>query len=99
MWAGVFLILKLNFPCCIVQFSKAKFFDIDLSTWNISQVANMTRMFYGAISFNQSLCSWQDFIDTDVSTTDLFESTACIHTNDPISIPTSLASFCTACQG
>ena len=29
-----------------------------ISTWDVSEVTNMNRMFYGARSFNQSLDSW-----------------------------------------
>jgi surface protein len=77
----------------------AKSFDSDLSSWNVARVTNMTRMFYNATSFNQSLCSWKDYLDADIPVEDMFQSTACIHTNDPIRVDqTSFPSFCAACQ-
>eukprot|EP00984_Skeletonema_dohrnii_P002733 scaffold945_cov103-Skeletonema_dohrnii-CCMP3373.AAC.8 len=32
--------------------------DLDISGWNVGQVTDMTRMFYGTSSFNQDLSKW-----------------------------------------
>jgi surface protein len=73
-------------------------FNSDLSSWNVANVANMTGMFYGAVSFNQSLCSWQKVIAVNASVDDMFRSTACIYTSDPFLNRTSGASFCASCN-
>ena len=33
-------------------------FNGDISLWNVSNVANMKRMFYDAFNFNQDISSW-----------------------------------------
>ena len=33
-------------------------FNDDISRWDVSNVTNMNRMFYGATSFNQPLNNW-----------------------------------------
>jgi surface protein len=76
----------------------AESFNSDLSSWNVANVANMTGMFYGAASFNQSLCSWQEVLSVNAAVEDLFKSTACIHTSDPIRDQAADTSFCTACR-
>ena len=40
------------------MFARAKFFDSDLSKWDVSRVNNMRRMFLGATSFNGDLSKW-----------------------------------------
>jgi len=40
------------------MFEGAKAFNIDISGWNVSGVNNFHRMFFGAVGFTFSLCSW-----------------------------------------
>jgi Mycoplasma protein of unknown function, DUF285 len=77
----------------------AETFNSELSRWNVARVANMTGMFYGAMSFNQSLCSWQKDIAVNAAVDDMFKSTACIHTSDPFRNGTSVAHLCASCNG
>jgi surface protein len=76
----------------------AESFNSDLSTWNVAHVANMTGMFYGATSFNQSLCSRKEDTAADLSVKNMFQSTGCIQTNDPTANRAADTSFCTACR-
>jgi len=42
-------------------------FSQDISTWDVSSVTNMRRMFWGAISFNQDIGDWDVSNVTDMS--------------------------------
>ena len=39
-------------------FPRAKKFNQDISSWDVSKVENMNDMFYGAEDFNQNLSKW-----------------------------------------
>jgi hypothetical protein len=52
-------------------------------------------MFYGAAAFNQSLCSWKALLDPQTDVLDMFQSTDCAVTNDPVVANGS--SFCAVC--
>ena len=39
-------------------FAHAKFFDRDLSKWDVSSVKDMSSMFLGATSFNGDISKW-----------------------------------------
>ena len=40
------------------MFQNAKFFNCDLSNWNVSSVENMRSMFQDASSFNGDISNW-----------------------------------------
>lgn len=41
-----------------MMFYNARNFNTDISTWDVSNIANMDYMFYGTTSFNQDLSGW-----------------------------------------
>ena len=40
------------------MFTYANNFNQDISRWNVSNVENMSQMFYGANSFDKSINNW-----------------------------------------
>ena len=48
-------------------FEETKFKYIDISDWNVSNVTDMTSMFFGCQSFNQDLSEWNVLNVTDAS--------------------------------
>ena len=50
------------------MFNGAKYFNGDLSKWNVDKVINMCNMFNGAESFNQDLSKWNVAQVIDMST-------------------------------
>lgn len=84
----------------------------DLSQWVFAvdvpddAVFNMTRMFDGAVSFNQSLCAWQDEIPTENGVavmTDMFlNAPSCPSMEDPMLLNAAdgdewAGPFCSVC--
>ena len=47
-------------------FARAKFFDSDVSKWDVSRVKNMHGMFLGARSFNCDVSKWEVSSVTDM---------------------------------
>ena len=40
---------------CLFLFKSASSFNQNISNWNVGNVTDMTKMFYGAATFNQPL--------------------------------------------
>ena len=57
-------------------------FNQDISDWDVSSVTDMTRMLYGATSFNQDLCAWGDKFPYDPAG-DIFEGSGCTFQDTP----------------
>jgi surface protein len=66
------------------MFQDAESFNQDLSSWDISSVSDMSWMFSGANAFNQNLCSWGQRVPSSVDVANMFASSGCPMTNDPI---------------
>jgi len=54
-----------------------------VSAWEMDSAQELDRMFYNATSFNQNLCTWQNYIPSDASVTDMFVGTSCPDQGDP----------------
>ena len=50
--SGIFFVV----PFIYLILKGGTYFDGDISTWDVSRVKDMRRMFMGAISFKQQLC-------------------------------------------
>ena len=70
----------------------AEQFNRDISTWDISFVADIDFMFFGASSFNQNLCSWKSDFPYGSSSTNIFAGTDCTFTGNPVQA--NLGPFC-----
>jgi surface protein len=62
-------------PC---MFENAYSFNQNLSSWDVANVENTTRIFGNATSFNQNLCPWGT---ADVA--DIFFGSGCDEVTDP----------------
>ena len=57
-------------------------FNIDTSSWSISSVDNMEKMFFLATAYNQNLCAWVDEFPYG-SATNIFVGSGCNVRGDP----------------
>jgi len=62
------------------MFAECRTFNGDISAWNVSNVTNMTSLFYNCILFNSNISSWN--VAKVVTMTDMFNG--CIAFNQPI---------------
>ena len=71
-----------------MMFKRTTSFNVDISKWNVPGVTNLSNMFYGATSFNQTLCgiAW---LNSTANTHRMFLgskgriSSACLYTTAP----------------
>jgi hypothetical protein len=76
------------------MFENAYTFNQNLSSWDVANVENTTRIFGNATSFNQNLCPWGLVMETaQVDVADMFLGSGCDEATDPDS-----ESWCQACE-
>lgn len=74
------------------------FFCIDISAWDVSNVASFKQFAYGAKSFNQDLCVWGLNLYKDPAFDNMFESTNCPNQEQPDLENDPVGPFCHDCK-